>query len=49
MKMQQLKILGISEMRWTGSGKFVSEDTTVIYSGGDFFCGPMHPSGCGMN
>jgi len=43
MKMQQLKILGISKMRWTGSGKFVSEDTTVIYSGGE-----KHERGVGI-
>jgi len=43
MKMQQLKILGISEMRWTGSGKFVSEDTTVIYYGGE-----KHERGVGI-
>lgn len=31
----RLDILGISEMRWTGSGKIISEEKTVIYSGGD--------------
>jgi len=43
MKMQQLKILGISEMRWTGSGKFVSENTTVIYLNGE-----KHERGVGI-
>ncbi|CAH1266795.1 Hypp3576 [Branchiostoma lanceolatum] len=29
----QLNILGISEMRWTGSGKLYNEGKTVLYSG----------------
>ena len=33
MKRYQLGILGLSEMRWTGSGKVISDDTTVLYSG----------------
>ena len=43
MKMQQVKILGISERRWTGSGKLVSEDRTVIYSRGE-----KHERGVGL-
>ena len=35
MKRYQLGILGLSEMRWTGSGKMTSENITVLYSGGD--------------
>ena len=35
MKRYKLGILGVSEMRWAGSGKIVSDDITVLYSGGD--------------
>ena len=35
MKRYRLKILGISEMRWPSSGKFISEDITVLFSGGE--------------
>ena len=35
MKIYHLQILGISEMRWTGSGRLVSEEITVLHSGGD--------------
>ena len=28
-----LDILGLAEVRWLGSGKLVSEDHTLIYSG----------------
>ena len=31
----KINILGISEMRWSGAGKIVSDDTTVIYSCGE--------------
>ena len=31
----RMDILGISEMRWTGSGRFVSDGKLVIYSGND--------------
>ena len=31
----QIDILGLSEIRWTGGGKITSENTTIIYSGGD--------------
>ena len=34
MKRYKLGILGVSEMRWAGSGKIVSDDITVLYSGG---------------
>ena len=34
MRGYQLDILGISEMRWTGSGKIESDGMTVYYSGG---------------
>lgn len=33
MKKQKLDILGISEMRWSGTGDFWSEDYRIIYSG----------------
>uniref|UniRef100_A0A914VBS7 Craniofacial development protein 2-like n=1 Tax=Plectus sambesii TaxID=2011161 RepID=A0A914VBS7_9BILA len=29
----QLDVMGISEMRWTGSGRFVSNGKVIIYSG----------------
>jgi exonuclease III len=35
MKRYNLGILGLSEMRWTGSDKMISKNTTVIYSGGE--------------
>jgi len=31
----QIDILGLCEIRWTGGGKITSENTTIIYSGGD--------------
>ena len=31
----RMDILGISEMRWTGSGRFVSDGKLVIFSGND--------------
>ena len=34
LKRHKLDILGISEMRWTGSGKIESEGNSVYYSGG---------------
>ena len=34
MKNYGLTILGVSEMRWTSSGILVSDDTTVLFSGG---------------
>uniref|UniRef100_A0A8D8Z0H2 Craniofacial development protein 2 n=1 Tax=Cacopsylla melanoneura TaxID=428564 RepID=A0A8D8Z0H2_9HEMI len=33
MRRQKLDILGISEMRWNGTGDFWSEDYRIIYSG----------------
>ena len=44
-KMERLKIniLGICETRWTGAGKMVSDDTTVIFS-----CGDKHQQGVGV-
>jgi hypothetical protein len=35
LKRYKLGILGVSEMKWTGSGKIVSDGITVLYSGGD--------------
>jgi hypothetical protein len=43
MKKYQLGILGISEMRWTGSGSMVSEGVSVYYSGGS-----KHEKGVGI-
>ncbi|XP_019618826.1 PREDICTED: uncharacterized protein LOC109465826 [Branchiostoma belcheri] len=40
----QLNILGISEMRWTGSGKLCSDGKTVLYSGHE----DQHRRGVGM-
>ena len=34
MKTSDLHILGLAEMRWPNSGQLVSEDVTVLYSGG---------------
>jgi len=34
MKIAGLNILGIAEMRWPTSGQLVSDDVTVLYSGG---------------
>lgn len=31
----KINILGISEMRWTGAGKIISDDKTIIFSGGE--------------
>jgi len=43
MKAMKLHILGLAEMRWPNSGNFVSEDVTVLYSGGD-----RHERGVGV-
>jgi len=43
MKRYRLKIFGISEMRWPSSEKFISEDTTVLFSGGE-----KHEKGVGL-
>jgi len=43
MKTSGLHILGLAEMRWPDSGQFVSEDVTVLYSGGD-----KHEQGVGI-
>ena len=43
MKRYQLEILGVSEMRWTGSGNMVSEGISVYYSGGN-----KHVKGVGI-
>jgi len=34
MKRYDLMLLAISELRWPFTGKIISDDTTVIYSGG---------------
>ena len=38
-----LDVIGVSEVRWTGSGKLVSEDWVFYYSGGD-----AHQHGVGI-
>ena len=43
MKRYQLGILGISEMRWTGSNSLISEGVSVYYSGGS-----KHEKGVGI-
>jgi len=30
-----LDILGLSETRWTGQGRFVSDNATILYSGNE--------------
>ena len=35
MNSYHISILGLSEVRWTGSGKFVTEGKTIIFSGRD--------------
>eukprot|EP00112_Aurelia_sp_Birch-Aquarium-sp1_P019413 Seg48.2 transcript_id=Seg48.2/GoldUCD/mRNA.D3Y31 product="Craniofacial development protein 2" protein_id=Seg48.2/GoldUCD/D3Y31 len=35
MKNMNLDVLGISETRWTGSGKIKEGDFTIVYSGGE--------------
>ena len=35
MKNMYLDVLGISETRWTESGKIKEEDFTIVYSGGE--------------
>ena len=34
MKSYSVQILGLGEVRWTGSGKMWSEETMVLHSGG---------------
>jgi len=43
MKQYKLTILGISEMRWPGSGKLTSDGVTIVYSGG-----VQHEKGVGI-
>jgi hypothetical protein len=31
----KIDILGVSETRWTGNGKYVLDDYTFVYSGGE--------------
>ena len=35
MAHQKLDILGICETRWTGNGRITSDDTVLLYSGGE--------------
>jgi exonuclease III len=44
MQKYKLDILGVSEMRWTGSGRMVSDGVTVYYSGGT----SKHERGVGL-
>ena len=39
-----LAILGVTEMRWTGSGKIRQKDKTILYSGPD----ELHQKGVGI-
>ena len=43
MESTKMNILGISEMRWKGSGKIIVDKHTIIYSGGD-----THEKGVGI-
>jgi len=43
MKRYNLDVLGISEMRWTGSGKMYSDGISIFYSGGS-----KHERGVGI-
>ena len=35
MRRLHVNIMGVSEARWTGSGKLISDSMTIIYSGGE--------------
>ena len=35
VRRMNISILGVAETRWTGSGKLVSDNMTIIYSGGE--------------
>ena len=39
-----LAILGVTEMRWTGSGKIKKKDKTILYSGPE----ELHQKGVGI-
>jgi len=43
MRSYKLQILGVCEMRWTGSGRMESEGDTILYSGGR-----LHERGVGV-
>ena len=43
MNRSGINILGLSEIRWKGAGRISSENTTIIYSGGD-----SHSRGVGV-
>ena len=43
MQRLKLKVLGLSEMRWNGTGSFMKEGHTVLYSGND-----KHSNGVGF-
>ena len=43
MENMKMNLLGISEMRWKGSGKIIADNHTIIYSGGD-----THEKGVGI-
>ena len=43
MKSNNIDIMGTSEMRWLESGQLVSDDVTVMFSGGS-----KHESGVGL-
>ena len=43
MQMLDIDILGICETRWTGNGRFNSDDIVMLYSGGE-----THSNGVGI-
>ena len=43
MERLKLNVLGLSEVRWKGAGSFITDNFTIIYSGGD-----QHERGVGM-
>ena len=43
METLDIDILTVCEMRWTGNGRFISDDKEVLYSGGD-----THAKGVGI-
>jgi len=38
MRDYRLDILGVSETRWTGQGRFTGDEFTILYSGRESLC-----------